>query len=134
MKHEEACLGALALGISLEPLLLGGIYTPINDYGAGALDNLRCLAFTVDLAEANPLANGLVLINTVQGSLALGTQRLNKLDVGSLAAVVGKNADLAALALESLGALAETAGDTVEGSGLLEHGLNGGVGIKGHGG
>lgn len=84
--------GILRLDV-LEDLVLGGRVSPVVlDDDAGAPDDLPGLAVLVDLAEASPLAELLVVVHPEQRDVVLRAQRHHQLLVHRLVALVRQHA------------------------------------------
>merc|ERR1711918_26661 len=75
----------------------------------------------VDLAEASPLTELGVVLNTHEVDAVLSAQSLDELLVRRLGAVIRENAELHEALVEHLGALAETTSEAIMAEGLLEH-------------
>lgn len=94
--------------------------TVLLDDDARAADDLARVALAVDLAEASPGAENLGVADLDEVNLVLGAQRLDELDVLSLRAGLDEDAEVGLTLIEGLGALAETAGETVMDEGVLQ--------------
>ena len=98
--------------------------TVVLDDDARAADDLAGVALTVDLAEAGPGTEDLGVTDLDEVDLVLGTEGLNQLDVLGLSAGLDEDAEVGLTLVEGLGALAETAGETVVNEGVLQDLLN----------
>lgn len=130
------------------------LLTPVLDHDARAVDNLAGVALTVKNAchsivskklpslllsastpravvfrnshtETGPLAKLLAILNLDQGNLMLITEGGNKLLVGILLAVLVQDTHVSLATVESLGSLAETAGEAVVHESQLQNTLEG---------
>ena len=79
----------------------------------------------VKLTETSPLAELLAIRDLDQGDLVLAAESDNELLVGLLLASLVEDAHVGLAAVEGLGGLTETAGETVVDEGDLEHTLEG---------
>ena len=97
-----------------------GLDTVVLDDDARAADDLAGVALTVDLAETSPGAEDLGVTNLDEVDLVLGTESLDELDVLGLRAGLDEDAKVGLTLVEGLGALTETAGETVVNEGVLQ--------------
>ena len=94
--------------------------TVVLDDDARAANDLAGVAFTVDLAKTSPGTEDLGVTDLDEVDLVLGTESLNQLDVLGLSAGLDEDAEVGLALVESLGALAETASETVVDEGVLQ--------------
>ena len=94
--------------------------TVVLDDDARATDDLAGVALTVNLAETSPGTKDLGVTDLHEVDLVLGTEGLNELDVLSLRAGLNEDAKVSLTLVEGLGALAETAGETVVNESVLQ--------------
>lgn len=83
-----------------------------DDY-AGAPDDLAGVALPVDLAQSRPRAEDLAISDLDQVDLVLSTEGLDELDVLGFRASLDEHAEMGLALVQSLRALAETAGKPV---------------------
>lgn len=117
--------GSLLAKVSKDGILGVRVSTPVADHGARATDDLTSVAFGVKLAQTNPLAKLLGVLNLEQVDLALLAECLNQTKEGGLIAVGGQNAQVGLTTVERLGALAQTTSNTINDNGLLQDFLEG---------
>ena len=94
--------------------------TVVLDDDARAAYDLAGVALAVDLAEAGPGTEDLGVTNLDEVDLVLGTESLNELDVLGLSAGLDEDTEVSLALVESLGALAETAGEAVVDESVLQ--------------
>ena len=87
--------------------------TVLLDNDAAAADDLAGVALTVDLAETSPGAEDLGISDLDEVDFVLSAEGLDELDVLGLSAGLNEDAQVSLALVESLGALAETAGETI---------------------
>ena len=97
-----------------------GLDTVVLDDDARAADDLAGVALAVDLAETSPGAEDLGVTDLDQVDLVLGAEGLNELDVLGLSAGLDEDTEVGLALVEGLGALAETASETVVDEGVLQ--------------
>ena len=91
------------------------------DDDAAAADDFAGVALTVKLAETGPGTEDLSISNLDEVDLVLGAESLNELDVLGLSAGLDENAKVSLALVEGLGALAETASETVVDESVLQN-------------
>ena len=94
--------------------------TVVLDDDARATDDLAGVTLTGDLAETSPGTEDLGVTNLDEVDLVLGAEGLNELNVLGLSAGLDEDAKVGLALVESLGALAETAGEAVVDEGVLQ--------------
>ena len=92
-----------------------------GDGNGRAADNLAGRSLLVDLAEAGPLAELLVVVNLEQVDAVLGAESLDELGVVLLVAVAGKDNKVGLALVNGLDSLAKTTGKTVVNKGALQN-------------
>ena len=98
--------------------------TVVLDDDARAADDLAGVALTVDIAKAGPGTEDLGVTDLDEVDLVLSAEGLNELDVLGLSAGLDEDAKVGLTLVEGLGALAETAGETVVNESVLQDLLN----------
>jgi len=109
----------------------------VSHNGAAAPHDLAGGALLVDLAQAAPLPELLVLGHGDERHVVLGAEGLDELLVVGLGAVTGEDAELRLALLDGPAGLVEAAAEAIVGESLLENGLEGvveGKGLLGGGG
>lgn len=99
------------------------------DHDTAAAHHLAGFALTVDLAETNPLAELLIVINLDQVDLMLSAEGLHQLDVHGLVAVGCKDAEMGLTLVEGLSSLTDTTGEAIVDECGLQHFRESGVDI-----
>lgn len=94
--------------------------TVVLDDNARAADDLPRVTVAVDLAETSPGAEDLGVSDLDQVDLVLGAEGLDELDVLGLSAGLDEDGKMGLALVESLGALAKTAGKSVVDEGVLQ--------------
>ena len=92
----------------------------VLDDDARAADDLAGVALTVDLAETSPGTEDLRVTDLDEVDLVLGAESLDELDVLGLCAGLDEDAKVGLTLVEGLGALTETASETVVNEGVLQ--------------
>lgn len=115
----------LGLEVVEQDAALLGLLTPVLDDDARAVDDLAGVALAVDLAETGPLAELLAIGDLDERDGVLAAEGDDQLLVGLLLARLVEDAHVGLAAVEGLGGLAETTGQTVVDEGDLEDSLQG---------
>jgi len=97
-----------------------GLLTEILDDDAGASDDLAGVTLAIDLAETGPLAELLGIRDLDQVDVVLSAESLNELDVLLLSAGLNEDGHMGLASVKSLGALTETASETIVNKGTLQ--------------
>ena len=98
-----------------------GLLTVVLDDDARAVEDFSWGTISVDLAEADPLADHLAVSDLDEVDLVLIAESLDELDVLLLGASFVQDAEMGLTFVKGLGALAQTTGETVVDHGLLEN-------------
>ena len=96
------------------------VSTVVLDDDARAANDLAGVTLLVDLAETSPGAEDLGVTDLDEVDLVLGTESLDELDVLCLRAGLDEDAKVGLTLVEGLGALTETAGETVMNECILQ--------------
>lgn len=96
------------------------LYTVVLHDNTGATNDLAGVTLPVDLAKTRPLTELLVVGNLDQVDLVLSAQRLDELEVLGGVARLDEDTQMGLALVESLGALAETTGETVVDEGVFQ--------------
>jgi hypothetical protein len=91
--------------LALDTVLLHNNTAAANDFAG--------IALTIDLAQTGPGAQHLGVTNLDEVDLVLGAEGFDELDVLGLCAGLDKDAKMSLALVQGLGALAQTAGETV---------------------
>lgn len=89
------------------------LLTPVSDDDARAVDHLAGIALTIEHAEAGPLAKKLSVRDLDERDLVLRAQSDNEFLVGFFFACLVQDTHVRLTAIEGLGCLAQTAGQTI---------------------
>ena len=100
------------------------VSTVVLDDDARAANDLAGVTLLVDLAETSPGTEDLGVTDLDEVNLVLSTEGLDELDVLGLRAGLDEHAEVGLALVEGLGALAETAGETVVNESVLQDLLN----------
>jgi len=92
----------------------------LNDHTATA-DNLASLTLLVNLAQAGPFTELLIVINLDEVNAMLCTQSLYKLRIHRLITVVGEHAQMGLALVQCLRALVQASRQPIVNEGCLEH-------------
>ena len=98
-----------------------GLLTVVLDDDARAVEDFSWGTISVDLAEADPLADHLAVSDLDEVDLVLIAESLDELDVLLLGASFVQDAEMGLTLVKGLGALAQTTGKTVVDHCLLEN-------------
>lgn len=102
----------------------GGILTVVLDDNTGGVDDLAGVAILIKLVQASPLTKLGTGRDLEQVDVVLGGEGSDELHVAILFAVAGEDDEVSLLAIESLGALTKTTGNTIVDDGVLEDDLD----------
>ena len=97
-----------------------GLNTVVLDDNARAADDFAGVTLTIDLAQTSPGTEDLGVTNLNKIDLVLGAEGLNELNVLGLSAGLDEDAEVGLALVEGLGALTETASETVVDEGVLQ--------------
>ena len=97
-----------------------GLNTVLLHNDTAASNNLSGVTLTVDLAKTSPGSENLSISDLDEVNFVLGAEGLNELDVLGLSAGLDENAQMSLALVEGLGALAETASETVVNESVLQ--------------
>ncbi len=89
-----------------------GLLTPRADDAGGAADDLDGLAISVVLAQANPLAQDLGVLNLDQRDGVLRAQSSDELNVGGFVAALREDAQVGLTAIQGLDSLVQATSQT----------------------
>ena len=102
----------------VETLRLDTIFLHNN---AAASNNLSGVTLTIDLAETSPGTEDLGVSDLDKVDFVLSAERLNELNILGLRAGLDENAQMGLALVQGLGALTETASETVMDEGVLQN-------------
>ena len=108
----------------------GGVLAPLVDDGARAADNLDGFTVLVVLAEADPFAEKLAVLDLVKRDGVLVAESGDQLGVVGFIARVGEHAKVGFTAIQALDGLVETTGKAIVAQGSAKHLLEGAQGVK----
>jgi len=114
--HDRLLFG---LEVVEEHVPLLALLTPITDDYAGAVDDFARISFSVENAQARPLAQQLAIGNFDQRNLMFRAQRNNELLVSLLFTSFIQNTHVGLATVEGFAGLAKAAGETVVDEGEL---------------
>lgn len=97
-----------------------GLATVLLNNNTAAADDLSRVALAINLAQTGPGAEDLGVTDLDQVDLVLSAEGLNELDVLGLSACLDEDAQVGLALVQGLGALAETAGETVVNEGVFQ--------------
>ena len=95
-------LGLLALDVLLNDIMSRRLFTPVPDGDSGAPHDLPRVALRIELAEASPLPQFVVVVHFDEGNAVLLTQGLDELLVSCLVAVFCQHAEMSLAFVQSL--------------------------------
>ena len=88
---------------------------------AAASNNLSGVTLTIDLAETSPGTEDLGVSDLDKVDFVLSAERLDELNILGLRASLDEDAQMGLALVQSLGALTETASETVMNEGVLQN-------------
>ena len=82
-------LACLALQVVCDEAVSGGLFAVVGHHDTAAADHLSRLAFLINSAQTNPLAQLLIVVDLDQVDVVLVTERFDQFRVHRLTAVGG---------------------------------------------
>lgn len=122
---EDRILTLAVLEVVKEDVESLGLNTVLLNDDTTASHHLSGVALTIDFAETGPGSEDLSISDLDEVDFVLGAESLNELDVLGLRAGLDENAQMGLALVEGLGALTETASETVVDESVLQDLLRG---------
>jgi len=120
-RSASSLLASLLLEVVEEDGERIGLFSVVLDDDARAAYHAAGLGLLVELAKTDPLSELLGLRHLDQVNVVLSAEGLHKLAISGLIDVLGKDAKVGGALVKGLGALGQSAGQSVVDEGLLEN-------------